>query len=216
MAQTILCILAGGRSRRFGASKLNVRIDGRPIAAWQADRLDRFAGRAAQRWLSVAPAATLPPGASSFQRWIVDGFVDAGPLHGLARVLGAAGDDDIVAIAPADMPMLSRFDLSRLLVALPRRGGVMARWDDGPRAGRVEPMPSIWRGGRQLVDVALARGTRAVHALADLPQVNCVPLKHAVSGGAYANINRRDDVEAIQELLGKTVDPGSGQAGAEA
>ena len=38
MNRTIICVLAGGRSRRFGKSKLNVHINGMLILTYQVKR----------------------------------------------------------------------------------------------------------------------------------------------------------------------------------
>jgi molybdopterin-guanine dinucleotide biosynthesis protein A len=205
MRKPILCILAGGRSSRFGSSKLDVHVDGQPLAVWQANRLGEFGSSPARRWLSATPGQRLPLGASGFERWIVDDLAYGGPLLAMAKIMAATKGEDVIAVVPADMAALTRFDLSRLLSRLPKRGGVMARWDDGPRIGRVEPMPSVWRGGSALISRAMACGVRSVYALADLPGVVCVPLKHKVDAGSYMNINRRGDLTAMQTHLGMVV-----------
>lgn len=211
MGKLILCILAGGRSSRFGSSKLEVRIAGQPIVAWQANRLGEFGSSPARRWLSVAPGNGFPSGAAAFERYIVDDFAHGGPLRAMAKIMAAAKAQDVIAVVPADMPALTRFDLSRLLERLPDQGGhggVMARWDDGPRAGRVEPMPSVWRGGSELIHRAIARGLRSVHALSNLPGIVCVPLKHKADQASYANINRREDVAIMASHLGIEINAG--------
>ncbi len=240
MGRSILCVLAGGRSRRFGGSKLAVRVDGRPLLTWVADRLAGWsrgapgaggAGGASgseQRWLSVAAggagAGGWPTGMGCYQRWIADRCAYPGPLAAIAGVLDEVEDDDVVAFVPADMPVLSRFDLARLTARLRGHVGVMARWGTGcaggaggkggagctggtgPRGGDVEPMPCVLRGARSLVQQCCATGVSSVYALASRPEIACVELEHPRDCAAYLNLNRRDDLPGIEAALGVAVE----------
>jgi len=190
----ILCVLAGGRSSRFGSSKLRLRVGGRPIITWLAERLGRLGG---ERWLSVAPGAELPPGAGGFDRIIVDRAGYRGPLPAMAQVLLAAPARTMVIFAAADMPLVDPAHLASMLRLLRRHGAVaaMSRWCGGDHAGQVEPLPSIWRAGRgvKLIRRALLSGVRGPHQLADWRGVVCAPIGGVTGVRCFANINRKED-----------------------
>jgi len=48
-----------------------------------------------------------------------------------------------------------------------------------------------------------ARGVDAPHQLLRARHVQCIPLSHHRDGAAWMNINRRDDLAAIQTQLGR-------------
>lgn len=199
----ILCILAGGRSRRFGSSKLALGVNGVPIIQWQADRLG--AAFTCQRWLSLAPGAA-PPGAAAFDRWVFDPVAYAGPLPAVAAVLAVAPRDALVTFVPADVPLVTAAHLhmlDRLLRARPGAAAIMARWSAGPRQGAVEPMPSLWRAqpGAALVRQAMSAGVRSLHRLAQRGNVSCAPLGWPRDADAFVNINRVEDLAHVQRIV---------------
>ena len=147
--RTILGILAGGRSRRFGSSKLDITIAGQPILQWQLHRL-RPAVRGGV-WLNLSPGQALPAGAGGFDRIVRDRSAHRGPLGGIAAMLAAARPGDIVVVVPVDMPLLEPGHLLRLVARLkaagPNASAVMWRWAGGEQRGRIEPLPAAWSAG---------------------------------------------------------------------
>ena len=204
----ILCILAGGRSSRFGTSKLRLEVDGRPIIAWLGDRLGT---RCDERWLSTAPGAPLPPGAGAFDRVLYDRVGYSGPLRAISHALSTARRHDVMIIAAADMPLVEPSHIESMMRTLRRlrAAAVMTRWtnglDGGQRdAGQVEPMPSIWRAGRgaRLIGEAMAVGVRGPHRLALWRGVRCLPIGGERGRRCFANINAPADATAVGQLLG--------------
>ena len=195
----ILCILAGGRSSRFGSQKMWLRVDGKPIASALAQRLGAVCG---QRWLSVAPGKELPPGAGRFDRIIADHVGFRGPLPAMAKVLGAAPRGAMVVIAAGDMPRVDPLHVRKMLELLRRRRdlvGVMSRWTSGSDVGLIEPMPSVWRAerGARLIQSAMMRGVKGPQQLAKWKRVMCVAMAGESARHGFGNVNRREDAEGM-------------------
>lgn len=102
-------ILMGGKSRRFGSDKALADIDGRPMGARIADVL-RQAG------LDPVVAVGGDAGGQLGLVTIPDRRPDAGPLAGLASVLGWAGRGGVVVV-PCDHPTLAIADVEALIHA---------------------------------------------------------------------------------------------------
>ena len=198
----ILCILAGGRSSRFGSPKLWLRVEGKPIITWLSHRLGTVCG---QRWLSVAPGAELPPGAGGFDRIIADPVCFAGPLQAMVNVLAHAPPQAVVIFAGGDMPLIEDVHVKNLVQVLRSNRnnvGIMSRWTRGDRAGFVEPLPCVWRArtGAKLIRTAMMRGLRGPSQLAKWQRVRCVAIDSPSGMQAFGNINRREDLSAMSNV----------------
>ncbi|MEX0776400.1 MAG: molybdenum cofactor guanylyltransferase [Phycisphaeraceae bacterium] len=212
--RVILGILAGGRSSRFGSSKLQATVNGRPILTWLTDRLSAVSPR--QRWLNLAPGQAMPPGpgagagAGAFDRIIYDPMRHAGPLAGIAAMLAAVPADALLIVVPADMPLIDPNYVRQMLTTLvghPQHIVAMGRWTTGPRCGRVEPLPSVWRGRRAL---ALVRQARQVNItgpqqLSHRAGVTCLPLAWPTQRNSFMNINRREDLADLAHASGLNI-----------
>lgn len=156
-------VLAGGRSRRFGADKLRVEVDGRSLlehavraVATVASEVLVVVGPGDERELPVADRPV---------RRIFDGEPGGGPLVGLLAGLEAAAEP-IVVVAGGDMPALAPDVLAlmiRTLTSADRTIGAVVL----VARGRTEPLPAVLRTGTAS-DVAgrlLADGERSLQSL---------------------------------------------------
>lgn len=206
--QTIVCILAAGRSRRFAGSKLSVSIDSQPILTWLRRRLKSV--EPAQYWLSLGPGQALPPGGEVFARIIRDSQPHRGPLHAIREILDAAAQGDLVAVVPADMPLVTPGYIGGLLDQVRqdvRAAAAMGRWEDGPRRARAQPLPSAWRvsTARPMIQRALVQGLAGPSQIAGWRDVGCTALWHQRDASSFLDINRRQDMAAVAEALGVQV-----------
>lgn len=204
--RAVLVVLGGGRSSRFGSSKLCVEWQGEPILAWQsrlkewADELPLLA-RAARReaWINLPEGMNEVPGVEKYDRIIRDRVAYAGPLAGICAALDAAEDGDLLAVVPADMPLIRCRHLAHLAASM--RGesiAAMGRWSD---TARIEPLPSIWNAARarEFVRDALARG-QGPSSLANHADVITAPLESPRDTEAWCSINSPEDYAKLRQI----------------
>ena len=178
---TTAIVLAGGASRRMGADKRILAIEGSAMLQRVVEALpdaDRI-------FVVIDPARPLPPDLLSAApiQLVLDLRTGEGPLAGLEAGLTAAADD-IALVVPGDMPWLDRAVL-RLLVARLVSGSaadLVCLMHDG----RPQPFPAACRRESTLVRVTalLDGGERRLRALLD-----------------------HQSVEALDESTWRTVDP---------
>lgn len=200
-----LCILAGGESKRFGRSKLQVHVDGIPVLQWLHQTHAQISPDAC--WLSLAPDQPHPKGAELFDKIIVDDQSHQGPLHGIAAMLHAAQPGDALIVLPADMVLVK----SELLAVLgnslnlsDQQAGIMFKWALGPQAGRIEPFPSAWRVGvaEKVVDVAIAEGKGGPSQIAEHPAIGKTFLHFEEDEVQFRNFNKQADLKPLSEVSG--------------
>ena len=149
-------VLCGGASRRMGADKATLLVDGVPMARRVADVLEAA---------GCSPVVTVGGEAAALRRLgldnVDDEFPGEGPLGGLLTALSVGAPAVVVA---CDMPRLGVATVTSLIAGLDGHDAAMAR-SDGP-----EPMCAIWsqRSVAPLRAQFLA-GERAMHrAIVDL------------------------------------------------
>jgi len=134
-------VLAGGRSRRFGADKALAELDGRSL-------FDAALGVLVPSCTRVAVSARLGPVADLASMHGVERIADPpgapdGPLAGVLAGLtwAKAAGADLMASAPCDTPFLPADMVTRLAEALEADDGLaFARAPDG-----VHPLCGLWR-----------------------------------------------------------------------
>lgn len=176
-------LLAGGRSRRFGADKACVEVEGRAMIGRVYEAL---APLCVEVLVSVADASTAYP-LSGPARSVVDRAPDAGPLAGLDAGLAASATPWLLAIA-CDLPFLTTAALRLLVMARSEEvDAVVAVAPDG----RMQPLCACYhRRVQPTVADQLAAGDRAMHALLDRLTVPTVQL----SAEALRNVNTPRDL----------------------
>jgi molybdopterin-guanine dinucleotide biosynthesis protein A len=162
-------VLAGGRATRFGADKLAVEVDGRPLL----QRAITAVAQVADEIVVVAGfGAPEPPLRADVGVPIVvarDAITDGGPLAGLAAGLAVASHP-VALLVGGDQPTLQPALLQELLRRLDA-GTDTATFDvvGLEQDGQLRPLPAALRVATVLpaADVALASGTRSLIGLFD-------------------------------------------------
>jgi len=142
-------ILAGGRSRRFGADKLAVSLDGRPLLEHVVAAVAPLATEVVVAAGTDGPSAVvdaLRGRGGSPVRVVADPLPDAGPAAGLRAALEVAREPTVLVVA-GDTPRLAAPVLELLVrhLAAADPGAV----DSVALAlrGRVQPLPVTLRVG---------------------------------------------------------------------
>jgi len=187
-------VLAGGRSLRFGGEKAAALLAGKPLLLWAAERLQAACARVAvnARPGTEAEALAGPLPVLHDRPGDPDGPL-AGVRAGLAWAerLGAAR----LAVCPCDAP-LAPADLFLRLIAAAGHGAAVAETPDG-----VQPQFAVWPvSALPLVERAVAGG-RHPPTWRVLDELAAARVRFDAPA-AFANVNTRDDLAALQARLG--------------
>ncbi len=153
LSETAGLLLAGGRSRRFGADKALAHYCGTPLMDAVAER---FAGLAA---FAVSARAQSSVERHAHERGLPTVHdrpeAPAGPLAGVWAGLHWANDLGLplLATAPCDAPLLPRDLFPRLLASIGTAPAVYAR-----TAHSAHPLCAVWRVDLLASMTALLRG----------------------------------------------------------
>jgi molybdopterin-guanine dinucleotide biosynthesis protein A len=190
-------LLAGGKSRRFGADKALAPWRGRPLIAHAAGALAALCGRVV--------LLTNDPGAYAFLglETVPDLRPGKGPLAGLEAALAAARTPWVL-LAACDMPCLSARLLARMIQVKNGYKAVIPEGERGP-----EPLCALYhRGILPEVRAMLDNGRLAIGALAGIDGVRVMPAAEVREADAnaliFANVNRPGDLQRL---------PGAGEKG---
>ena len=124
-------ILAGGRSRRFGAEKSGALLEGKPLIEHVFDTLRPLADEVL---LSLRTGAARPELPNAIP--VYDAYRDAGPLAGIHACLQMAANPWLLVIA-CDLPRVRMQTLERLLDARSPESRVVLSAAVG---GRLQPL----------------------------------------------------------------------------
>lgn len=149
-------LLCGGASRRMGRDKARLELEGRTLL----ERASSLLGRSCAR--VVACCGEAPRYAELGIPLVLDAPGDSGPLAGVAAALATLASDELLVVAPVDLPWLEAEALARVVGRL-REGDCDAAC--ARSSGGLEPLVSAWRpGALSEVRAALARGDRRMVA----------------------------------------------------
>jgi molybdopterin-guanine dinucleotide biosynthesis protein A len=208
-------VLAGGRSARFGASKLDADLAGRPLLDWTIDAVAAVAdevivvGRgsvgATVGVPEGAPAAASPRPSTGRTPWFVaDAEAYAGPLAGLVTALGTAAGEHVLVVG-GDMPLLRQGVLRALLSALdgPSRPGAAVLLEGGRR--RPLPLALLRMRATVAASEALDAGERSLRGFLDRLVVDVVPepawRELDPHGDTLLDVDVEADLEAVHRRL---------------
>lgn len=187
-------VLAGGRSARFGADKLAVEVDGRPLLHHAIEAVAAVAGSV----IVVAapgPDPALPADVEALVHVIHDPELFGGPLVGLAAALTAT-DAPIALVVGGDMPRMVPLVLRRLVATVgPGRPAVSLEIP-----GRLHPLPMALDvvAARPAAATVLERGGRSLREL--LHELGAISIPAPVwlaldpSGATIVDIDRPSDL----------------------
>ena len=190
-------VLAGGRSVRFGGEKATAVLAGTPLMLWAVRRLR---GSCAHVAVNVRPGteAEALATAHGLPR-LYDAAGDAaGPLAGVrAGLLWAqALQARALAVSPCDVPLLPD-ELFARLIAAAGAGAAMAVTSQGR-----QPLCALWPlSALPTLSAALAGGAHPP-TWRVLESLGARPVEFA-DAEAFANVNRRADLEAIAARLAR-------------
>lgn len=137
-------ILAGGQSRRMGRDKAFLDWDGRPLLAWQLERVRPL--QPEQLFISGRPGVDY----GTFGCAVLhDAFPGCGPLAGIERGLEAM-DTPLLLVLAVDMPGMTTGFLKRLLGDCTATVGRVPR-----RNGQPESLAAIYPKASHRVALAL-------------------------------------------------------------
>jgi molybdopterin-guanine dinucleotide biosynthesis protein A len=176
-------VLTGGRSRRMGADKALVAVDGRPMVVRVAAAL-RAAGADDVHAIGGDTAALAALGLAAHE----DPRQGEGPLAGVLTALDVV-DHDLAVVLATDLAWIDAATVTLLVATVAADDMVAAAV---ARAERLEPLCAAWRvcRCRDTLHAAYEGGERAVHrALAALD-----PVEVMVAPLAVANANTPADL----------------------
>jgi len=167
------CVLAGGRSRRFGSDKALAELDGRTLIAQAVDALAGWCEHVVVVGRAEAPAPTRPD-------WPRPGM---GPLGGIAAALRAAQDDGYDAVLTCGVDSLG------LPEDLPER------LSPAPAYLADQPVVGLWpvQAAAVLEAILTSEGKHSLRQFTDAIGARAVELP-----APPANINTPADLAALE------------------
>jgi molybdopterin-guanine dinucleotide biosynthesis protein A len=201
-------ILAGGQGSRFGSNKALALLAGKPLVSHVTERLSHIAdetlvviGHGERR---ADYEAILPSSA----KVINDCQEGKTPLIGIVTGLQAASSE-YAFICACDTPFVNERVVELLFRRASGADAAIPRWN----GGHIEPLEAVYRTASTVVAV---RETLTVSGqplrvmIGKLAQVVYVSVEDEVSKldpdmRTFFNVNSREDMEAAEQILSKTL-----------
>ncbi len=173
-------VLCGGSSRRMGADKALIELDGVPMAERVA-RVLEDAGCDPVVFVGGDPAL-----ADLGRRQVPDRWPGEGPVGGVITALEALETARTVVVTACDLPDLDVGTVRTVIGT--ERDRVAVRVAD---SGRLEPALACWPTGlRAAIERQFELGTRALHLVVE----TCRGVRVPVDIAALRNVNQPDDM----------------------
>ena len=188
--KTGVVLLAAGQGKRFGRDKLTADFRGRPL--WESAAQTAETTDLVERVLVVGPNSAI----NSRPGWkrVENSEADQGMGTSIATGVGALTECDRVIVMLADMPLVSRTHLARLLTA---QGVAFTRYSDGT-AGcpAIFPRP-VFPLLESLTGDRGARGLRLADA--ELKEPDC--------DSELSDVDTARDLERLHSTCGRSLTP---------
>lgn len=197
-------VLAGGGSRRMGADKCALELDGRALVQRSVDALNSVADEVVTVTAPGRPPPLVQSPGSLYHA--VDSIAEGGPLVAVLAGLEATSAPVAVTVA-CDLPFV-RPELLELLVERAQAG---ARFVVPVYEGRPQLLCSAWRGETSpLVRKRVEAGDRAVHAMLDVLDAELLPpevwREADPEGRSFVNLNTPEELAQALTGLGTSDD----------
>jgi len=192
-------ILAGGRSSRMGTHKALIELEGKPLIAWVAEKLEA-AGVFGRIFVVSGDAGLVDRVELEFALDLLHG---RGPLGGLHAALHFTGAEYLFLIA-CDMP-LANPKLIRVVVERSKGVDVCIPYVNG----NFEPLFAVYRRNTvRAVERALEGGQRRV--ISFFPDVRVRRLGDTTIRSvdpelvSFLNINSQDDIQRAEAIIARS------------
>jgi len=183
-------VLAGGRSRRMGASKALADRAGVPLVVHVARALREVCDPVVVVHAPGQPLPELPPGVEP----VADSAADRGPLQAIADGLAALdGRCQAVFVAATDLPLLTAATVAELAALLGEQDEAVVPVRDGRR----QSLAAVYRIGlaRRAAEL-VAAGERRAGALLDGVAVREVAAETLADPRSLTNVNTPEELAA--------------------
>jgi molybdenum cofactor guanylyltransferase len=194
-AGIVAVVIAGGRSVRFGGEKAVAMLAGKPLLMWAVGRLQRICRPVAVNARRGTEAEALATAAGLPVLHDLEGDAE-GPLAGVKAGLIWAeqrGARSLV-VSPCDVPMLPD-DLFPRLIRAAGAGASMARTRESP-----QPLCAVWPVSALPILREALTGGRHPPTWKMLEQLGAQAVSFDCAD-AFANINTRSDLAALEQRL---------------
>lgn len=184
-------IIAGGKSARFGTSKVTAVYRNKRLIDWAAGLAE-----------GIADNIVIVSGPEEIKyfdhiRSVRDKVTDRGPIGGIYTAL-ACFPDQWIAVLPCDMPRLSAKVYHYMMNSRSADQAIVAKSDKG-----IEPLVSIWPGNAlRIVEQSIREGNYSLHKL--LSRLNAVQVDIPNNMPGYKpeyfyNVNTPEDLARLMQ-----------------
>ncbi|RMH63019.1 MAG: molybdenum cofactor guanylyltransferase [Calditrichaeota bacterium] len=190
--QVSIAIIAGGKSRRFGAPKTEALLARKTLLEHAVD----IARRVSEDVILIGRMEERPEGVSAVHPDLVSG---CGPVCGIYTALHYCSKPWL-AVMPVDMPLLDA-SVYRFLYPLVRQGHpVVARSHKG-----LEPLVSLWPADtKDVFEQAIQNGAYRLYEILRNQNATIVDVHTHMPGYKeewFININYKNDLELAMQRL---------------
>jgi molybdopterin-guanine dinucleotide biosynthesis protein A len=207
LAPATAIVLAGGRSSRFGADKLAVDLEGRPLLEHAIRAVAAVAREVVVVLSPEGPEPLLHADLAGRVRFARDAVEGMGPMAGVAAGLGAA-TQPLAIVVGGDQPALVPDLLLAMLRYAAPGGGIVVDAVALEQEGRIRPLPCALRvaTAAPAATAALAMGGGSLISFLGRLRLGMVPPERWQAldpeGASLRDIDRPGDLPGGSDLPG--------------
>jgi molybdopterin-guanine dinucleotide biosynthesis protein A len=192
-------ILAGGKSSRFGRSKLLETIEGKSLIQWVVDRLATIS---TEIIIATAQGEAIPCSSTVRIKTVADIYPEKGPLGGIHSGLTASPSSQAIVVS-CDIPFLSVSLLKYMTQFCPAFDIVVPRIKN-----KLEPLCAVYaKNCLAPIQELLERDERQIRKLFSMVKVKYVEEdeinRFDPEHLSFFNINSQDELDRARKLAAK-------------